>query len=59
MCMRPTAERRRYIVTPAPIGWSRLQNDPDKFKSRFQIRLWKILQYVIYRFSGSILAIAI
>ena len=26
--MRPANERRRYIVTPSPIGWTHTQNDP-------------------------------
>ena len=27
-CMRPTNERRRYIVTSSLIGWAHTQNDP-------------------------------
>ena len=26
--MHPANERRRYIVTPSPIGWAQTQNDP-------------------------------
>ena len=31
LCMRPTNERRRYIVTSSLIGWAHTQNDPCPF----------------------------